>query len=75
MKVWIKYLIGVALGVLAAFLLPTDNAAFFSFVSFLSDLFIRMGRYIVLPLVFFTAIVALNNLLQLMLHLIFIKSA
>ena len=62
MKVWIKYLIGVALGVLAAFLLPTDNAAFFSFVSFLSDLFIRMGRYIVLPLVFFTAIVALNNL-------------
>ena len=62
MKVWIKYLIGVALGVLAAFLLPTDNTAFLAFISFLSDLFIRMGRYIVLPLVFFTAIVSLNSL-------------
>ncbi|MCR4578979.1 MAG: cation:dicarboxylase symporter family transporter [Treponema sp.] len=62
MKVWIKYLIGVALGVLAAFILPTENAAFLSFLSFLSDLFIRMGRYVVLPLVFFTAIVSLNNL-------------
>ena len=62
MKVWIKYLIGMALGVLAAFILPTDNAAFLSFVSFLSDLFIRMGRYIVLPLVFFTAIVSVSKL-------------
>ncbi|MCH5293429.1 MAG: dicarboxylate/amino acid:cation symporter [Treponema sp.] len=62
MKVWIKYLIGIALGVLAAFLLPTDDAAFLGFISFLSELFIRMGRYIVLPLVFFTAIVSVNNL-------------
>lgn len=62
MKVWIKYLIGVALGVLAAFILPTENAAFANAVSFLSELFIRIGRYVVVPLLFTSAIVAVSKL-------------
>jgi Na+/H+-dicarboxylate symporter len=62
MKVWIKYLIGVALGVLAAFILPTDNAAFANAVAFLTELFIRVGRYVVVPLIFTSAIVAVNKL-------------
>lgn len=62
MKVWIKYLIGVALGVLAAFILPLDNPACSEIVSFLTDLFIRVGRYIVIPLVFMTTIVSVNKL-------------
>ena len=61
MKVWIKYLIGVAFGVLAAFILP-GNAAISSAVAFLTELFIRVGRYIVIPLLFTSAIVAINKL-------------
>jgi len=62
MKVWIKYLIGVALGVLAALILPTENAAFANAVSFLTELFIRVGRYVVVPLLFTSAIVAVSKL-------------
>ena len=62
MKVWIKYLIGLALGLLAAFILPTENAAFASAVAFLTELFIRVGRYVVVPLLFTSAIVAVNKL-------------
>ncbi len=62
MKVWIKYLIGLALGVLAAFILPTENAAFANAVAFLTELFIRVGRYVVVPLLFTTGIVAVSKL-------------
>lgn len=62
MKVWIKYLIGVALGIAAAFILPAENVAFANFLSFLTELFIRFGRYIVIPVIFTTAIVAVNKL-------------
>lgn len=62
MKVWIKYLLGVALGILAAFILPTENAAFADSIAFLTELFIRIGRYVVVPLLFTSAIVAVNKL-------------
>lgn len=62
MKVWIKYLIGVAIGLAAAFILPTDNATVSAAVAFLLDIFIRFGRYIVVPLIFFTGAVAVNKL-------------
>ncbi len=61
MKVWIKYLIGVAFGLFAAFILP-GNAVFASAVSFLTELFIRVGRYVVVPLLFTSAIVSINKL-------------
>lgn len=62
MKVWIKYLLGVVIGIIAAFILPTDSAAFMRFLSFLTELIIHFGRYIVVPLMFTTAIVAVNKL-------------
>lgn len=62
MKVWIKYLIGVAIGLAAALILPTDNATVSAAVAFLLDIFIRFGRYIVVPLIFFTGAVAVNKL-------------
>ncbi len=62
MKVWIKYLLGVALGIVASFILPTDNAVCLDIISFLTQLFIRVGRYIVIPLIFTTAICAVNKL-------------
>ncbi len=62
MKVWIKYLIGVALGVFAAFILPRGNAACVDAVAFLTELFIRVGRYLVIPLIFTSAIISINKL-------------
>jgi len=62
MKVWIKYLIGVALGIISAFVLPIDNAVCAEVIAFLNELFIRFGRYIVIPLIFFTGIVSINKL-------------
>lgn len=52
MKVWIKYLIGIALGVITAVLLPVDSATGTSTVTFLTELFVRFGRYLVVPIIF-----------------------
>jgi len=62
MKVWIKYLIGIAIGLIAAFVLPMGNATCAEIISFLTELFVRVGRYIVVPLIFSTAIVSINKL-------------
>lgn len=62
MKVWIKYLIGIALGILSAVLLPLDSETGKSIILFLNELFVRFGRYIVVPLIFFTGIIATNKL-------------
>ena len=62
MKVWIKYLIGIALGVITALLLPADSVSAASVITFLTDLFVRFGRYLVVPVVFSSAIIAINKL-------------
>ena len=62
MKVWIKYVIGIALGVVAALILPMENAVISEILSFLTELFIRIGRYLVIPLIFSTTIVSINKL-------------
>ena len=62
MKVWIKYLIGIALGILTAVLLPVDSAAGTSAVTFLTELFIRFGKYLVVPIIFSSAIISINKL-------------
>ncbi len=62
MKVWIKYLIGVAIGLASALILPTDIPSVSAAISFVLDIFIRFGRYIVVPLIVFTGAVAVNKL-------------
>ena len=62
MKVWIKYLIGIALGVITAVLLPVDSVAGAGVIQFLTDLFIRFGRYLVVPIIFSSAIISINKL-------------
>ncbi|EID85080.1 Na+/H+-dicarboxylate symporter [Treponema sp. JC4] len=62
MKLWIKYLLAILLGILAAILLPVNNPVFSSFINFVTELFVRFGRYLVVPLVFSTAIVSVNKL-------------
>ena len=62
MKVWIKYLIGIALGLITALLIPADSVTAQSVITFLTELFVRFGRYLVVPIVFSSAIVAINKL-------------
>lgn len=57
-----KYLIGIIIGVIAALILPIGAINESSLLTFLSDLFIRIGRYLVVPLVFCTLIVSINKL-------------
>lgn len=62
MKVWIKYLLGILIGVASAFILPVDNPAVAEAVSFVLDIFIRFGRYIIVPLLISSVAVSVNRL-------------
>lgn len=53
MKVWLKYLLGAVLGIIAAFVLPLNIPSVSSFISNASELAIRFGRYAVLPFIVF----------------------
>ena len=53
MKIWLKYLIGIALGVIFALVAGTENALFVQAAAFLSKAAIQFGRYALYPAVFF----------------------
>jgi aerobic C4-dicarboxylate transport protein len=55
MKIWIKILIGIVLGLVLGALLP-DSDGNLELMGLLSDIFIRIGRYLVFPLAFFSLI-------------------
>lgn len=62
MKVWIKYVIGAVIGVVFALILPASNQNIQQAISFITEIVVRFGRYMVIPLVFFTTITAMNKL-------------
>lgn len=62
MKLWIKYLIGALFGAVFAFILPLGNEQVAAAVSFVTEIIVRFGRYMVVPVVFFTAVIAFNRL-------------
>src|SRR5574344_1212917 len=62
MKLWLKYLIGAVLGIAFALILPLNSAGSAAALSFITDIVIRFGRYIVVPLIFFTAMTSINKL-------------
>ncbi|MBQ7157981.1 MAG: dicarboxylate/amino acid:cation symporter [Treponema sp.] len=53
MRIWIKYIIGIVLGVLAGLILPTDSPAVLAAITTASDFVIHFGRYTLLPLLLF----------------------
>ncbi len=55
MKVWIKYLIGIALGIAAYFILPLNTPIVNYFMTSFSEFAVRFGRYALAPLLFFSA--------------------
>ncbi|AEE17726.1 dicarboxylate/amino acid:cation symporter [Treponema brennaborense] len=62
MKIWIKYLLGIALGITAALVVPFESRNAAAVLSFLTDVSVRFGRYTVLPLLFFSVSVAVCKL-------------
>ena len=62
MKIWIKYLIGIALGMIATFVLPQNYLTDTGIVSFLADIAIRTVRLFLVPLMFFSFTVAVFKL-------------
>lgn len=61
MKTPYRYLIGIAVGLIAGFLLPATEAVT-GVINLLAELALRLGRYLVLPLVFFSLPVAVTRL-------------
>ena len=62
MKIWLKYLIAIAVGILSAFFIPSDNAAVMGALNFIVEMVIRFGRYLIVPLLFFSIAYACYNL-------------
>lgn len=58
MKVWLKYLIGVILGIAFALVLPSQSEQSKALSQFVFDIVIRFGRYTILPLLFFSIVTA-----------------
>lgn len=62
MKLWIKYLLGIILGIAAAAVLPTENPTVCSALETLNEFSVRFGRYTLLPLLFFAVSAAVFKL-------------
>ncbi|MDC7223223.1 MAG: cation:dicarboxylase symporter family transporter [Spirochaetales bacterium] len=64
MKLWIKYFIAVALGILLGFFLPSYEVLD-EILTFLGGFSINVGRYVLFPLVFFSLPIAVCQLKRL----------
>jgi len=64
MKIWIKLLVGSALGIILGFLLPYENQTVFSVMTWLEQFALRIGRYTAVPMLFFSLVIAIYELRQ-----------
>jgi len=62
MKVWLKYLIGIAIGIAAAFILPFNSQQSHDILNFIVELVVRFGRFTLIPVLFFAIINACYTL-------------
>jgi Na+/H+-dicarboxylate symporter len=62
MKIWIKYLAGILVGIAFALVAPHQNAAFGDITKYLSDVAIQFGRYALYPVVFFSFTIGVYEL-------------
>lgn len=64
MKIWMKYIIGILLGIAGAFVFKFNTTTSLEKLSYIVDICIRVGRYCVVPLVSTTAAISLYKLIQ-----------
>ena len=62
MKMWMRYLAGTVIGVVLGSFLPLSGGDTYSLLQDLSLLVIRVGRFMLFPMVFFAAVVATDEL-------------
>lgn len=62
MKVWIKYLIGIFLGICIGAAVSSNNVFVSSVTDFISDFSVKFGRYSLYPALFFSFTVSIFNL-------------
>jgi len=62
MKVWLKLLIGSILGMALGFLLPENNQSILNILAVLQEGALQIGRYMAVPILFFSLIVAIYEL-------------
>ncbi|MCL2480349.1 MAG: cation:dicarboxylase symporter family transporter [Spirochaetaceae bacterium] len=63
MKIWVKYLIGLILGLVTGFIFSNNSASALQVVKPFVDVFINIGRYSFYPLVFFSLTIGVHELL------------
>jgi len=64
MKVWIKLLIGSAIGIIIGLLLPANNQSVLAAFAWLEKLALGIGRYAVIPILVFSLTIAIYELRQ-----------
>ncbi len=62
MKLWIKFLIGIGIGLISSVFFPINSVQSTEILNFVVDLVIRFGRYTLLPFLFFSCAVAFFRL-------------
>lgn len=62
MKIWLKYLLGIILGVILALNLPLTGARERDILDFIADLVLHFGRYALIPVVFFSTAISFYEL-------------
>ena len=61
MKIWIKLLVGSALGIVFGFVAP-ENQRFMEVLAWLEQFVLRVGRYALVPVLFFSLVIAVYEL-------------
>jgi Na+/H+-dicarboxylate symporter len=64
MKIWVKLLIGSALGIILGKVLPYENQSVLSVMSWVEQMALHIGRYTAVPLLFFSLVIAIYELRQ-----------
>ena len=63
MKIWVKYLIGLVLGLVVGFIFSNNSDSALLVVKPFVDIFINIGRYSFYPLIFFSLTIGVHELL------------
>jgi Na+/H+-dicarboxylate symporter len=64
MKIWLKLFIGAVLGIVLGYLLPEANGTVLRVLGWLEGMAIRIGRYALVPVLFFSLVIAIYELRQ-----------
>ena len=64
MKVWLRLLIGSVLGISIGLIIPSDNLELIENMAWLGELAIRIGRYVLVPILVFSLTISVYELRQ-----------